>query len=80
MMLTRSANYDVKCMLCGMEVGQILNGRFLKHTECMSQMPVKSGMRRCCHCGGSLFLDPIDVYPSAINRVEAARIRASEAA
>lgn len=78
-MLTKSANFDVKCMLCSAEVGQILNGRFQQH-GCKQEMPRKAGMLRCCHCGGSLYLDPIDVYPALLNRAAARMAAAHEAA
>jgi hypothetical protein len=79
-MMTRSENYDVRCMLCGAEVGQILSGKFRKHANCAAPMPRKAGMVRCCHCGGSLYLDPIDVYPALIDRAQVARARAEDAA
>jgi hypothetical protein len=43
-------------------------------------MPRKAGMLRCCHCGGSLYLDPIDVYPAMLDRSAAQQVFASEAA
>jgi hypothetical protein len=79
-MMPKIENYDVKCMLCGAEVGQILAARFTKHAGCTATMPRRGGMLRCCHCGGSLYLDPIDVYPASIDRAQVARARAEEAA
>ena len=78
-MLAQSANFDVKCMMCSAEVGQILNGKFLKHA-CGQEMPRKAGMLRCCHCSGSLYLDPIDVYPAMMDRSAAQQVFAPEAA
>ena len=67
-------------MLCGTEVGQILGSRFMKHAGCDVPMPRKNGLARCCHCGGSLYLDPIDVIPMGIDRAAIARARAEAAA
>jgi hypothetical protein len=79
-MMTARSNYEVKCMLCSTEVGQILNGRFQQHGGCSNAMPRKGGLLRCCHCGGSLYLDPTDVYPASIDRAQIAKIVAEEAA
>lgn len=79
-MMTRAQNYDVKCMLCSTEVGQILMGTFKQHAGCTAALPSKGGMRRCCHCGGSLYLDPIDVFPSSLDRAQLARAVAEDAA
>jgi len=57
-MAMRGVNYDVKCMMCSAEVGQIWAGKFRQH-NCGKAMPVLAGMARCCHCGGSLYLEPI---------------------
>lgn len=67
--------WDVKCMLCSTEVGQILDGKFSKHAGCPGKLPRVGKMARCCHCGGSLYLDPIDgTLP------QWARLRATKAA
>jgi hypothetical protein len=79
-MMQKFENFDVKCMLCGAEVGQLLAGRFKKHAGCALDMPRRGGMLRCCHCSGSLYLDPIDVYPGAIDRAQLAKARAEAAA
>ena len=79
-MISSKTNYDVKCMLCGTEVGQIYNGQFTQHAGCSAPMPRKGGMLRCCHCGGSLYLDPTDVYPATLDRAQIAKIMAEEAA
>jgi hypothetical protein len=78
--MTRSENYEVKCMLCGTEVGQILSGKLKKHAGCTATMPRVGGLLRCCHCGGSLYLDPIDVNSSMLDRAQIARTMAEEAA
>ena len=78
--MTRATDYDVKCMLCGTEVGQILRGRFSQHAGCDAAMPRKGGMLRCCHCGGSLYLDPIEVLSVGLDRDQVRRTFASSAA
>jgi hypothetical protein len=78
--MTRATDYDVKCMLCGAEVGQILAGKFTQHPGCTAEMPRKAGLLRCCHCGGSLYLDPIDVYAAGIDRAQLRKAFASSAA
>lgn len=78
--MIRGTDYDVKCMLCGAEVGQILGGTFTQHAGCKIEMPRKAGLRRCCHCGGSLYLDPIDVYAAGLDRAQLRKAFASSAA
>src|SRR5207249_1838219 len=72
-MMTNTANYEVKCMLCSTEVGLILSGQFKQHAGCDATMPRKGGMLRCCHCGGSLYLDPLEVVPLQIDRAQLAK-------
>ena len=79
-MTALSTDYDVKCMMCSTEVGQILNGAFEQHAGCSAVMPHQGGMLRCCHCGGSLYLDPIDVYSPMVDRAQLARMFANSAA
>lgn len=79
-MMTRATDYDVKCMLCSAEVGQIVSGKFSQHDGCRNALPRKAGMPRCCHCGGSLYLDPIDIYQGGVDRAQIRRILASTAA
>ena len=78
--MTRGTDYDVKCMMCGTEVGQILGGKFTQHASCGRPMPRRAGLLRCYHCGGSLYLDPIDVYGGGIDRAQLRKIIASSAA
>ena len=79
-MMTRGTDYDVKCMLCGAEVGQILAGKFTQHNGCSASMPRKGGLLRCCHCAGSLYLDPIDTYAAGLNRDQLRKMFATSAA
>lgn len=52
--------YEIHCMLCGTEVGEIREGRFLHHRGCDRPVPVRGGRIRCCRCGGSLYLERAD--------------------
>jgi hypothetical protein len=79
-MFVRDADYEVKCMLCGTEVGQVVNGALKQHDGCNTPMPRKGGMARCCHCGGSLYFDRIDVQTSVFERGQIARVFADEVA
>lgn len=79
-MFTTGADYDVKCMMCGVEVGQIVGGRLIRHAGCTASMPRKNGLARCCHCGGSLYLDPLDVYGARLQRADLSKVLAGEVA
>ena len=74
-----SANYDVTCMSCGAEVGQILFGRFEPNPDHRASAPRKGGLPRCSHCGGSVYLEPTDDYPMAAARAELVRMIAADA-
>jgi hypothetical protein len=67
-MAARRVDYDVKCMLCSTEVGQVVSGKFEQHAGCPMSVPLKGGLPRCCHCGGSLYFDPLDIYASPLDR------------
>jgi hypothetical protein len=79
-MSTRSSDYTVVCLMCSTEVGHILGGRFVQHEGCPRVMPRARGLLRCCHCGGSLYLDMLDVQPAATVEAELARALAEDAA
>ena len=55
-----TANYDVICLSCSTQVGEIFNGRFVQHPGCRAVTAQMNAVRRCCHCGGSLYLEPSD--------------------
>jgi hypothetical protein len=74
-----SANYDVKCMACSAEIGQILFGKFEPKPDSRASAPRKGGLPRCSHCGGSLYLEPTDDYPVAAARAELLRTIAADA-
>ena len=65
-MPARGEQYDVKCLMCGIEVGHIVFGRFIKHADCAAALPRKGGLPRCCHCGGTLHLAPMEGYLPAV--------------
>lgn len=52
-----ATSYFAKCLACSAEVGRVLHGRFLRH-GCQNPLPRANGRPRCCHCGGSLYLEP----------------------
>jgi hypothetical protein len=55
-----TAVYEIHCMLCGNEVGEIRERRFVHHPGCERPVPVRSGQLRCCRCGGSLYMERSD--------------------
>ena len=52
-----ATSYFAKCFSCSAEVGRVLHGRFLRHS-CPNPLPSAGSRPRCCHCGGSLYLEP----------------------
>ena len=56
----RAQNYEVMCMMCGTQVGLIIQGSFTAHSGCRKAPPRRAGMFRCCNCGGSLYLEPLE--------------------
>jgi hypothetical protein len=79
-MVAKIADYEVKCMLCGTEVGRVVSGRFKQHDGCGAPMPHKGGLRRCCHCGGSLYFDRIGPHASLLDRAQITKLFANEVA
>ena len=55
-----SRSYEVKCLMCSAGIGEISHGKFRRDPGCHGALPVRHGMPRCCHCGGSLYLEPLD--------------------
>jgi hypothetical protein len=53
-----STSFDVKCLSCSAEIGQIWNGRFFHDPACVTQPPRRGGTLRCCRCAGRLYLEP----------------------
>jgi len=68
--------YEVHCMLCGTEVGEVREGRFVHQPGCELRMQASSGKLRCCRCGGSLYLERADTLSASFRarvQVEMAR-------
>ena len=74
-----STNYDVRCMACGVEVGQILFGRFEPNLPHRTSAPRMGSLPRCGQCGGSLYLEPTDDYPLAAARADYLRTIGADA-
>jgi hypothetical protein len=50
-------------MMCGTVVGEVREGRFAHHRECERPVRWLGKLPRCCHCGGSLYVDPALATP-----------------
>lgn len=50
---------DLGCLMCGRQVGQIVDGRVVHRAGCGGQLRIERGMLRCCGCGGSVYREPI---------------------
>ena len=60
----QSANYDLKCLMCSADVGQILGHTFVPGPDHRGPVPDRLSTLRCGHCGGSLLFEPSDALPS----------------
>jgi hypothetical protein len=70
-------HYELTCMMCGTNVGQLLGGRFVPPASGALTTRV-GGRLRCSRCGGSLYLEPIDAAVSSLDPlVRAAQIEAA---
>lgn len=78
-MSARDEQYDVRCLMCGTEVGQVAFGRFIKHPGCAAGLPRTGGLPRCCRCGGTLYLAPMERYLRVADRDMLDRTIAEEA-
>ena len=52
------ASHNVKCLGCERAVGEVVRGRFVHHA-CGAALQRSGRTARCCHCGGSLYLEEI---------------------
>ena len=52
--------FELHCMLCGTEVGEVREERFVHHPGCERRPTVRGGFLRCCRCGGSLYRERVD--------------------
>jgi hypothetical protein len=50
---------DLSCLMCGRNVGQVIDGRVVHRAGCSGQLRVERGMLRCCGCGGSVYREPV---------------------
>jgi hypothetical protein len=74
-------NFDLTCMMCGTNVGQLLGGRCVWQASDVSTSRA-DGRRRCGRCGGSLYVELMDSDADAAAleaSVRAARIEADAA-
>jgi hypothetical protein len=60
--------YDMTCLLCGTQVGELRGGRFYHHAGCTSAPTVRAGILRCCRCGGSLYMERSDAISASLGR------------
>jgi hypothetical protein len=70
--------YDLRCLMCGTEVGHLAFGRFIKHAGCAAALPRRGGLPRCCHCGGTLYLAPMESSLPELDRRRLDRTLAEE--
>jgi hypothetical protein len=49
--------YDLKCLMCSRDVGQVRHGHLLLSSPCSPAVLRSRGPTRCA-CGGSLYLEP----------------------
>jgi hypothetical protein len=52
--------YDVRCLMCGTEVGQIVGSAFVAAPGAQPGLVLRGRLPRCAQCGGSLYLDPAE--------------------
>lgn len=50
---------DLSCLMCGRQVGQLVDGRVVHRAGCGGQLRIDRGMLRCCQCGGSVYREPV---------------------
>jgi hypothetical protein len=76
-----TASYDVKCLSCSAEIGQIWHGRFFHNPACPTLPPRPAGTLRCCRCAGRLYLEPnLDDRAPQVDWTHLARRVASDVA
>ena len=66
--------FEVHCMMCGTEVGEIRDDRFVHHRGCERRLPLRGGIPRCCRCGGSLYMERGDTLNLSERAYAAARL------
>lgn len=68
----QDTDYNLKCLMCSADAGQVVDGMFLPNTGHLTPVPNKISMLRCGHCGGSLLREAIDPVPPKLNGAEMA--------
>jgi hypothetical protein len=58
--------FDISCMMCGTQVGEIREGRFVHDERCSLPPVLRGGSVRCCRCGGSLYQERVDPLTASI--------------
>ncbi len=73
--------YEITCLLCGTEVGELRGSRVRHHAGCNQELVVRAGALRCCRCGGSLYMERADALSASLqsrsDAVETARLMVS---
>ena len=50
---------DLSCMMCGRNVGQMVDGNIVHRAGCGGTLRLDRGLLRCCQCGGSVYREPV---------------------
>jgi hypothetical protein len=58
--------YDVICLLCGFQTGQLAGSVFTPSKGCLPSDGTPSRRLRCCRCGGSVYLEATEPGPAAL--------------
>jgi hypothetical protein len=67
------SRFDARCQLCSRVAGQVVDGNFLHHPDCVRTPTIDRGMPRCCECGGQLYFEPTTSPMLSAAEREAAR-------
>lgn len=74
----RESLFNARCQLCSRVAGQLVDGSFLHHPDCLRTPVFDHGQPRCCDCGGRLFFEPTSSpMLSAADREQARHYRPS---
>jgi hypothetical protein len=70
----KNLDFDVKCLLCGFELGQIISGKFIRSGDTPRPVARPDGTYRCTRCGGSLYFEPVDSSAAIIRSARLATL------
>jgi len=60
----RATLYNVICLMCGFQVGHLAGRQFQPSHECVPDGRLIDLRRlRCCHCGGTVYLEAAEQPP-----------------